>query len=61
MRGRSGALHAIEERKKAVFFEEKNQKTFSSAGSIRAPWLNSRRDATGKSFLLLFFKKEAFL
>jgi hypothetical protein len=35
------------------FFEKKNQKTF-------VPWrtLPERRVPTGKSFLLLFFKKE---
>jgi hypothetical protein len=35
------------------FFEKKNQKTFTYCGRFRGV-----RDSTGKSFLLLFFKKE---
>jgi hypothetical protein len=35
------------------FFEKKNQKTFNYCVRFRPV-----RDSTGKSFLLLFFKKE---
>jgi hypothetical protein len=47
-------------RKKAVFFfEKKNQKTFSLAPSSRdAQLIALARNPAGKSFLLLFFKKE---
>jgi len=38
------------------FFEKKNQKTFAS---LRAPVRSPRQP--NKSFLLLFFKKEALL
>jgi len=38
------------------FFEKKNQKTFSSWHT--GPISNLTRMPTGKSFLLLFFKKE---
>jgi hypothetical protein len=42
------------------FFEKKNQKTFICFGWRRAyPWAPVLR-AMSKSFLLLFFKKEAF-
>jgi hypothetical protein len=40
------------------FFEKKNQKTFTNCGQPRASRLSSVLDATDKSLLLLFFRKE---
>jgi hypothetical protein len=40
------------------FFEKKNQKTFVHSGSRCAQRAASLVRATGKSFLVLFFKKE---
>jgi hypothetical protein len=42
--------------KQVFFFEKKNQKTFTHSGA-RWPTVSG---AIGKSFLLLFFKKEDF-
>jgi hypothetical protein len=58
--GERSATHhrarAIDEGGKRFFFEKKNQKTFASVGS-RYPGKTAAK--TAKSFLLLFFKKEA--
>jgi hypothetical protein len=43
------------------FFEKKNQKTFVCFGCPEFTCLGSEPRAICKSFLLLFFKKEAFL
>jgi hypothetical protein len=43
------------------FFEKKNQKTFAIDRQHTACALNGTPDASSKSFLVLFFKKEQFL
>jgi hypothetical protein len=48
--------------KEGLFFEKKNQKTFAPALlSPDASLLRLARNQMGKSFLVLFFKKEHFL
>jgi len=49
------------EAKKQFFFEKKNQKTFTYEGQHLIGPAAQTFDATGKSFLLLFFKKEVLL
>jgi hypothetical protein len=48
----------IEKEGKQFFFEKKNQKTVVCFGQQLFSPVNSALDAMGKSFLLLFFKKE---
>jgi hypothetical protein len=45
--------------KELFFFEKKNQKTFARAGARRSDCVGSMGKRGRKSFLLLFFKKEA--
>jgi hypothetical protein len=45
----------VKEERKRFFFEKKKQKTFANWG----PWQARANARRTKSFLLLFFKKEA--
>jgi hypothetical protein len=50
--------HRSDKKESSSFLKKRTKKLLSVAVSIRVSWLNTRPDATCKSFLLLFFKKE---
>jgi hypothetical protein len=56
-----GAVGEVKRKEKMFFFEKKNQKTFPGrfARMCPRPSARSKPRSAFKSFLLLFFKKEA--